>query len=80
MRRAPGMPIVLLTNDAEHRRKALAEGIQAVNVQVLEEGLIASMRRTQPRSCLEHICSCGMAWLASQGTGEARSRYGQEKH
>ena len=34
MGRAHGMPIVLLTNDAEHRRRALAEGIQAVNVQV----------------------------------------------
>ena len=34
MRRVPGMPIIVLTNDAENRRKALEMGINAMSVQV----------------------------------------------
>ena len=34
MRRVPGMPIIMLTNDAENRRKALEMGINAMSVQV----------------------------------------------
>ena len=34
MRRVPGMPIIVLTNDAENRRKALEMGINALSVQV----------------------------------------------
>ena len=34
MKRVPGMPIIVLTNDAENRRKALEMGINAMSVQV----------------------------------------------
>ena len=34
MRRVPGMPIIVLTNDTENRRKALEMGINAMSVQV----------------------------------------------
>ena len=37
MKRVPGMPIIMLTNDAENRRKALDMGIKAMSVQVCQK-------------------------------------------
>ncbi|CAL5222204.1 g4534 [Coccomyxa viridis] len=39
MRRVPGMPIIVLTNDAENRRKALEMGINAMSVQAYARSL-----------------------------------------
>ena len=33
-KRIPGVEIIMLTNDADNRRKALAEGVKAMSVQV----------------------------------------------
>ena len=44
MRRVPGMPIIVLTNDAENRRKALEMGINAMSVQVRTALLRADLK------------------------------------
>ena len=72
MKRVPGMPIVVLTNDAENRRKALEMGINAMSVQVCKP----HHRHVQGPPRVRHMaCQRRAASAGGLGCGHQHRRY-----
>ena len=61
MRRVPGMPIIVLTNDIENRRKAMEMGINAMSVQV-DTLLRQHYFPLQPGQLASLLCHLSQIW------------------